>query len=214
MSRETGSACKKCRSLGRKLYLKGERCYNDEKCAYRRRSYAPGQQGQFSRKGGRGLTEFAVQLREKQRVRKMYSVSERQFRQYYLKAIQRKGITSDTILQMLERRLDNVVYRLGFAFSRAHARQLVRHRHIMINHRIVDIPSCLVDVDDVIEVKEASKKNQGIRDAANIASQRLRVPAWLESNPLELKGTVLELPDREKMGLDFEAHLLVEYYSR
>ena len=214
MSRETGPACKKCRSLGRKLYLKGERCYSEEKCAFRRRPYAPGQQGQFSRRGGRGATEFAVQLREKQRVRKIYNVPERQFRQYYLKAIRKKGITGETLFQFLERRLDNVVYRLGFAFSRAHARQLVRHRHIRANKKIVDIPSYSVKLNDVIEVKESSKKLQDIRDAANISSQRLRVPAWLESNPLELRGTVLELPSWEKMGLDFESHLLVEYYSR
>jgi small subunit ribosomal protein S4 len=144
----------------------------------------------------------------------MYSVPERQFRQYYLKAIRKKGITGEILFQLLERRLDNVVYRLGFAFSRAHARQLVRHRHILANKRIVDIPSYSVKLNDVIEVRESSKKLQEIRDAANIASQRLRVPAWLESNPLELKGSVLELPSWEKMGLDFEPHLLVEYYSR
>lgn len=213
MSRETGPSCKQCRALGKKLYLKGERCYNDEKCGVKRRAFPPGQQGQHRRRR-RNVTEFAIQLREKQRARRTYGVSERQFRGYNETAAKRKGITGELIFQSLERRLDNVVYRLGFASSRKQGRQLIRHRHILVNKRIVDIPSYLVRTDEVIEVKEKSKKVQTIRDAANSASQRLRVPGWLESNPLELRGTVLEMPDREKMDLDFEEHLIVEYYSR
>ncbi|MEW5947330.1 MAG: 30S ribosomal protein S4 [bacterium] len=213
MARDTRALCKQCRALGKKLFLKGERCYSDEKCAVKRRPTQPGQHGQMRRRG-RGVSEFAVQLREKQRARKTYGVSERQFARCYLKAVRRKGVTGEMLFQTLERRLDNVVYRLGFAFSRNHARQLVSHGHILVNKKTVDVPSFLVKVNDVIEVKSKSKKIQNVRDAANLASQRLRVPAWLESNPLELRGSVLELPDWAKMGLDFEDHLIVEYYSR
>ncbi|MFH1538442.1 MAG: 30S ribosomal protein S4 [bacterium] len=215
MSRETGPSCRQCRAVGKKLFLKGERCYNDEKCGVKRRAFPPGQHG--GQRGGRrrrGATEYAIQLREKQRARRTYGVSERQFGKYNDMAVKKKGITGELIFQALERRLDNVVYRLGFAASRKQARQLIRHRHFLVNKRILDIPSYLVKTDEVIEVKEKSKKVQTIRDAANSASQRLRVPAWLESNPLELRGSVLEMPVHEKMELDFEEHLIVEYYSR
>lgn len=198
-----------------KLFLKGERCYNDEKCGVKRRPFPPGQHG--GQRGGRrrkNVTEYAIQLREKQRARRMFGVTESQFSGYNAAAVQQKGVTGELMFQMLERRLDNVVYRLGLASSRKQARQLIRHRHILVNKKLVDIPSYLVKTDELIEVKERSKKVQAIRDSANSASQRLRVPGWLESNPLELRGTVLEMPVKEKMGLEFEDHLIVEYYSR
>lgn len=211
--RETGPSCKQCRALGRKLFLKGERCYIDDKCGVKRRAFPPGQHGQRTRRG-RGATEYAIQLREKQKARRMYGVSERQFSKYYEMATSKEGVTGELIFQSLERRLDNVMYRMGFAASRKQARQLIRHRHIMVNRKITDIPSFLVSPDDVIEVREKSKKIQAVRDSANSASQRFRVPGWLESNPLELRGTVLELPTKQKMEYDFEDHLIVEYYSR
>jgi small subunit ribosomal protein S4 len=199
--------------MGQKLYLKGERCYDDNKCAVKRRPYPPGHLGRFSRRDRRA-TEYAKQLKEKQKARFMYGVSERQFRNYYELASSRPGITGEILFQTLERRLDNVVYRLGFGGSRREARQIVRHRHVTVNGRIVDIPSFLVKPNDVIEIKDKSKKMQRVRDAANANAQGGRIPAWLESNVLEFKGTVLELPTREKMEIPVEDHLIVEFYSR
>lgn len=199
--------------MGQKLYLKGERCYDDNKCAVKRRPYPPGHQGRFSRRDRRA-TEYAKQLKEKQKARFMYGVSERQFRNYYELASSRPGITGEILFQTLERRLDNVVYRLGFGGSRREARQIVRHRHVTVNGRIVDIPSFLVKPNDIIEIKDKSKKMQRVRDAANANAQGGRIPAWLESNVLEFKGTVLELPTREKMEIPVEDHLIVEFYSR
>jgi len=213
MSRNTEPQCRQCRTVGMKLYLKGDRCYNDDKCALKRRSYPPGQQGRFSRRD-RNASEYSVQLREKQRARRMYGLSEAQFRSYYENAAKKRGITGEILFQTLERRLDNVVYRLGFGASRRAARQLVRHRHVKVNGRIVDIPSCLVNANDVVEIKESSKKLPGIRDAAESASRRGRIPAWLETNPLELKGTVLELPAGDKLEIPVADHLIVEFYSR
>ena len=213
MSRDRGPQCKQCRSVGQKLYLKGERCYDDNKCAFKRRSYPPGHLGRFSRRE-RSATEYATQLKEKQKARKMYGLNERQFRNYFRKAEKKTGITSEMLFQSLERRLDNVMYRMGFGASRRDARQIVRHRHVTVNGHIVDIPSYLVKTNDIIEIKPSSKKLQRIRDAANTASSGGRIPAWLEANPLELKGTVLELPTVEKMEIPVEDHLIVEYYSR
>lgn len=213
MARDRDPQCKQCRSAGMKLYLKGERCYNEDKCAYKRRSYPPGHLGRFSRRE-RNASEYAVQLREKQRARKIYGVSEKQFRRYYVLASGMRGITGEILFQLLERRLDNVVYRMGFGASRRSARQLVRHRHITVNGRIVDVPSYLVRAEDKIEVKESSKKNPEIRNAANNASVRSRIPAWIETNPLELRGTVLELPEGGKLEIPVEDHLIVEFYSR
>lgn len=213
MSRDTGPQCKQCRSANMKLFLKGERCYNDDKCGYKRRSYPPGQMGRFSRRE-RNASEYAVQLKEKQRARRMYGINEKQFHSYYERASQKKGVTGEILFQYLERRLDNVVYRMGFGSSRRMARQIVRHRHITVNGRIVDIPSFSVKSGDVIEVKEKSKKLQAIRDAANSASTRARIPAWIETNPIELKGTVLELPEGDKLEIPVQDHLIVEFYSR
>lgn len=213
MSKETGPQCKQCRSAGMKLYLKGDRCYKDDKCAFKRRSYPPGHLGRFSRRD-RNASEYSVQLREKQRARRMYGITETQFRRYYQYAARKRGITGEILFQTLERRLDNVVYRLGFAPSRRAARQLVRHRHIKVNGRIVDIPSFLVAENNKIEVKEKSKRIPGIRDAADSATRQKRIPAWLETNPLELKGAVLELPAGDKLQIPVEDHLIVEFYSR
>ena len=213
MSRDRDPQCKQCRSAGMKLYLKGERCYNEDKCAYKRRSYPPGHLGRFSRRE-RNTSEYGVQLREKQRARKIYGVSEKQFRKYYVIASKKRGITGEILFQLLETRLDNVVYRMGFGASRRAARQLVRHRHITVNGHIVDVPSYLVRAEDKIEVKESSKKNPEIRNAANSASVRSRIPAWLETNPLELRGTVLDLPEGSKLEIPVEDHLIVEFYSR
>ena len=213
MARETGPQCKQCRSAGMKLYLKGERCYNDDKCSVKKRSYPPGHLGRFSRRE-RNASEYAVQLREKQRARRMYGVSEKQFNKYYEQATKKKGITGMILFQLLERRLDNIVYRMGFGSSRRMGRQMVRHRHITVNGRIVDVPSYRVQANDVIEVKEKSKKIAEIRDSANSASVRARIPAWIETNPLELKGTVLEIPEGDKLEIPVEDHLIVEFYSR
>lgn len=199
--------------MGQKLYLKGDRCYDDNKCAVKKRAYPPGHLGRFSRRE-RGATEYAVQLKEKQKARKMYGMHERQFRNYFMKADSATGITGEQLFSMLERRLDNVVYRLGFGASRRGARQLVRHRHINVNGKLVDIPSFLVKSGDVIEVRQKTKKNVGVREAAHNATAGKRIPAWLETNPLELKGTVLELPTHEKMEIPIEDHLIVEFYSR
>lgn len=213
MARDREAQCKQCRSAGMKLYLKGERCYNDDKCGQKRRSYPPGHLGKFSRRD-RNASEYAVQLREKQRARRMYGVSEKQFHKYYELASAKRGITGEILFQLLEIRLDNVIYRLGFGKSRRHARQVVRHRHVLVNGKLVDIPSYLVKANDKIEIKESSKKIPEIREAANSASVRGRIPSWIETNPLELKGTILELPEGDKLEIPVEDHLIVEFYSR
>ncbi len=213
MARDRDAQCKQCRSAGMKLFLKGERCYNDDKCSFKRRSYPPGHLGRFSRRD-RNLSEYGIQLKEKQRARRMYGVSESQFEKYYKMAAKKRGITGEILFQTLERRLDNVIYRMGFGSSRRASRQIIRHRHVTVNGKIVDIPSYLLNVNDKIEIKESSKKMPIIRDSADSASRRGRIPAWLETNPIELKGTVLELPAGDKLDIPFEDHLIVEYYSR
>lgn len=213
MSRDTGPQCKQCRSLGMKLYLKGDRCNNDDKCGQKRRSYPPGHLGRFSRRD-RAASEYSVQLKEKQRARRIYGISETQFQRYYELAARKRGITGEILFQLLERRLDNVVYRMGFGASRRSSRQLVRHRHIKVNGRIVDVASYLVKANDLIEVKESSKKNPAIRESAHNSSTRGRIPAWIETNPLELKGTVLDLPAGDKLVIPVQDHLIVEFYSR
>jgi len=213
MSKDRGPQCKECRSAGMKLFLKGERCHIEDKCAFKRRPYPPGHLGRISRRD-RNASEFAIQLKEKQRARRMYGLSEMQFRRYYEYAAGRRGITGEILFQTLERRLDNVVYRLGFGHSRRGARQLVRHRHVKVNGKIVDIPSFLVSTNDKIEIKESSKKMAVVRDAADLASRRGRIPTWLETNPLELKGTVLDLPKGDKLDIEIQDHLIVEFYSR
>ncbi len=206
MARYTGPVCKLCRREGVKLYLKGEKCFTD-KCAITRRPFPPGQHGQ----GRRKLSEYGVQLREKQKARRTYGVMEGQFARYFEKAEKKQGVTGEVLLQTLERRLDNVVYRMGLASSRAEARQLVRHNHFAVNGRRVNIPSFLVKPGDVVEVREASRQKPRFKQMAQITSRL--VPAWLEVNSEALRGTVLRLPNRDEIDAPVQEQLIVEYYS-
>jgi small subunit ribosomal protein S4 len=208
MARYTGSVCRQCRREGAKLYLKGDRCYSD-KCAVTRRSFAPGQHGQ----GRKKLSEYGIQLREKQKARRIYGVLERQFRNYFEKADRQKGITGENLLRILERRLDNVVYRLGFGLSRSEARQLVRHGHFTVNGKKVNIPSFLVRPGDEIAVKETSKDSPKIKEMAE-ALRHKNPPAWLELQADQLRGRIATLPSREDIDLPVQEHLIVELYSR
>lgn len=208
MARYTGPVCRLCRREGMKLYLKGDRCYT-EKCGIDRRAYAPGQHGQ----GRKKVSEYGIQLREKQKTRRIYGVLERQFSNYFDKAERQGGITGENLLRMLERRLDNVVFRLGFADSRAEARQLVRHNHFTINGHKANIPSMLVDVGDVIDIKEKSRKSPKFQDLREIIKHK-NPPAWLELDGEQLTAKVVALPKREQIDVPVEEHLIVELYSR
>jgi len=208
VARYTASVCRLCRREGMKLFLKGDRCFKD-KCAFERRGYAPGQHGRRRTK----IQGYGVQLREKQKVKRMYGVLERQFRRYFAEATRSKGITGASLLQMLERRLDNVVYRLGFASSRAMARQLVGHGHFQIDGRKVDIPSSLVRVGAVISVRERSRKNEAIKSCLDTAAGR-GVPAWLELDREAFRGTVKQLPARDEIAIPIQEQLIVELYSK
>lgn len=208
MARIRGAVCRLCRREGMKLFLKGDRCYKD-KCAIERRGYAPGQHGRRRTK----VTGYGTQLREKQKVKRMYGVLETQFRNYFKKAARTKGITGEALLQFLEQRLDNVVHRIGFAASRPQARQLVANGHIRVNGRKVDIPSCLVKQGDEISVREKSRKNEFIRLSIETAKGR-GVPAWLELQAEAFKGRVLNLPTREDIVLPISEQLIVELYSK
>jgi small subunit ribosomal protein S4 len=192
-----------------KLFLKGERCFK-EKCAIERRGYPPGQHGQ--RRGRRSLN-YGPQLREKQKVKRIYGVLEAQFRRYFQEASRRKGVTGETLLVLLERRLDNVVYSLGFASSRAQARQLVRHGHVQVDGRKVTIPSFQVKVGQTISIKEGSRKNDFVRSAVESARGR-GIPEWLELEAESFRGTVRNLPSREDIKLPIQEQLIVELYSR
>lgn len=208
MARYTGPVCRLCRREGMKLYLKGERCYTD-KCAIDRRNYAPGQHGQRRSK----QSEYGSQLREKQKVRRVYGVLENQFNTYFKKADRQTGITGDNLLTTLERRLDNVVYRLGFADSRAQARQFVRHNHFTLNGSKANIPSMQLKVGDVIKLKEKSKDSAIIKEIVEGLGQKTP-PAWLELDVENLSGKVVALPNREDIDLPIQEHLIVELYSR
>ena len=208
MARYKDEQCRICRREGQKLFLKGCRCYSD-KCSVTRRNYAPGQHGQKKAK----LSEYGTQLREKQKTRSFYGVGEKQFRGYFEMASNKKGITGENLLQILESRLDNVVYRLGFGASRAQARQLVNHGQFAVNGQRVDIPSYLVKAGDVITVRENKKENGAIK--ANIEANSARpVPAWLELNNETLSGKVVRLASREDVDIPVEEHLIVELYSK
>ena len=208
MARYKDEQCRICRREGQKLFLKGSRCYSD-KCSISRRNYAPGQHGQKRAK----LSEYGTQLREKQKTKSYYGVGEKQFRGYFEMASNKKGITGDNLLQILESRLDNVVYRLGFGASRAQARQLVNHGQFAVNGQRVDIPSYLVKAGDVITVRENKKENGAIK--ANIEANSARpVPAWLELNNETLSGKVVRLASREDVDIPVEEHLIVELYSK
>ncbi len=208
MARYSGSVCRLCRREGLKLFLKGERCYTD-KCAIERRNYPPGQHGQARPK----FSEYSIQLREKQKLRRIYGVLEGQFRRYFEMADRAKGVTGETLLQLLERRLDNMVYRMGFATSRSEARQLVRHGHFSVNGRKVNIPSYLVKVGDVVVVTERSRKVGRIQEALELA-QRRGVPDWLEVTPDQFSGRVKSIPTRSDLTMPINEKLVVELYSK
>lgn len=210
MARYTGPICRLCRREGTKLFIKGERCYTT-KCAMakEKRAHPPGEHGIVRKK----ISQFGLQLREKQKLRRIYGVNERQFKNYFLSAEKQKGIAGENFLRMLERRLDNVVYRLGFATSRNQARQVVSHGHILVNNRKVNIPSYLVKPQDVVAIGSSSQQMVQIRDALEIAKSR-QIPRWLELDAENMKGTVASLPAREEIDTDVKEHLIVEFYSR
>ena len=208
MARYTGAVCRLCRREGLKLFLKGERCYTD-KCAIERRNYPPGEHGQARPK----FSEYSVQLREKQKLRRMYGVLEGQFRRYFAMADRAKGVTGETLLQLLERRLDNIVYRIGFATSRAEARQLVRHGHFRVNGRKVNVPSYLVRAGDTVTVRDRSQKVARIQESLELA-QRRGVPDWLEITPESFAGRVKALPARSDLTMPINEKLVVELYSK
>ena len=208
MSRYKDAQCRVCRREGCKLFLKGERCYSD-KCSVSRRNYAPGDHGQKKAK----LSEYGTQLREKQKTKSYYGVGEKQFRKYFVMASNKKGVTGENLLQILESRLDNVVYRLGFASSRAQARQLVNHGHFDVNGKKVDIASYLVKPGDVISVREIKKDTAIIKENVEANSAK-PVPAWLEKDAENLSGKVIRLASREDVDLAVEEHLIVELYSK
>ncbi|EOD01018.1 30S ribosomal protein S4 [Caldisalinibacter kiritimatiensis] len=207
MARYTGPVCRLCRREGQKLYLKGEKCYTD-KCPVTRRNYAPGQHGQMRKK----LTNHGIQLREKQKVRRYYGVSEVQFRKYFKMADKMDGITGENLLKVCEMRLDNVVYRLGLAASRKEARQLINHGHFTVNGKKVDVPSYLTSIGDVIEIKDKSKASPKFKGL--VESHRGNVPQWLEVDAENMQGKIIAEPRREDIEIPIEEHLIVEWYSK
>ena len=208
MSRYKDEQCRICRREGQKLFLKGSRCYTD-KCSITRRNYAPGEHGQ----GRKKISEYGTQLREKQKTKAFYGVGEKQFRKYFEMAENKRGITGEMLLQILESRLDNVVYRLGFGTSRAQARQLVNHGHFEVNGKKVDIPSYLIKAGDVISVRESKKDNKTIKENIEVNAAR-PVPEWLEKDAEKMQGKVIRLASREDVDLPVEEHLIVELYSK
>ena len=208
MARYIGPVCKQCRRENAKLFLKGERCYTD-KCSYDRRPYPPGVHGQRRAK----FTEYGVRMREKQKVRRIYGVVERQFRRYFEMADRQKGVTGENLLNTLERRLDSACFRLGLGATRTDARQLVRHKHIQVNGRTVNIPSFLLKPGDKITVREKSRQSGRIQSALEVAGRRESVD-WLEFDADNLTGTVKQMPTREAVTLPIEEQLIVEFYSR
>ena len=208
MSRYKDEQCRICRREGQKLFLKGSRCYSD-KCSVTRRNYAPGDHGQGKKK----LSEYGTQLREKQKTKSFYGVGEKQFRKYFEMAESKKGITGENLLQILESRLDNVIYRVGFGSSRAQARQLVNHGHFDVNGVKTDIPSYLVKPGDVITVRENKKDSKTLKENVEVNNAR-PIPEWLEKNNEKLEAKVLRLAAREDVDLPVEEHLIVELYSK
>jgi small subunit ribosomal protein S4 len=209
MARYIGPVCRLCRREDMKLFLKGDRCYTD-KCGYERRAYPPGQHGQSRRKKN---SDYGEQLREKQKVKRIYGVAERQFRGYYHKAVAMKGVTGENLLVLLERRMDNIVYRMGFASDHAEARQLVRHGHFTVNGRRVNIPSYLVRANDVVAVRESSKKIARIGDSLGAVDRR-GVPQWIELDKEKFTARVKSMPAREDFTLPIREQLIVELYSK
>jgi small subunit ribosomal protein S4 len=209
LARYNGSLCRLCRREDLKLFLKGDRCFGD-KCAFERRPYAPGQHGQ---RRGRKFSDYRLQLREKQKVKRIYGVLEKQFRGYYYHAERQKGITGINLLMLLECRLDNVVYRMGFAASRNQARQLVRHSHFMVNNRKVNIPSYRVSPGDVVEVREKSRETKQILDAMETVVRR-GIPSWMDLEKEKFRGVLKALPNREDLTMPIQEQLIVELYSK
>ena len=208
MARYTDPSCRLCRREGQKLFLKGERCYST-KCSMEKRSFPPGQHGQ----GRKKVSEYGLQLREKQKAKRFYGLQEAQFRNTFDKASRKTGITGENLLIMLETRLDNVVFRLGFASSRKEARQLVLHGHFRVNGNRVDIPSYLVDSGDLVAVMEKSREVALIKENAEVATAR-KAPEWLEFNAEKIEGKVLSLPSREQIDAPVTEQLVVEFYAR
>lgn len=208
MARYTGPSCRQCRREGEKLFLKGARCLT-EKCAFERRGYAPGQHGQTPRRRSVG---YATQLREKQKVKRIYGVLEEQFRNYFEKANRKKGVTGEALLVSLETRLDNIVYRLGFASSRKAGRQLVRHRHILVNGKIVDIPAYTVKPGEIISVKSKSRDNEHILQA--LKSSSAEELSWLRLDKVKMEGELLEIPQRASIPTTVQEQMVVELYSK
>ena len=207
MARYTGAVCKLCRREGKKLYLKGERCYTG-KCAVERRAYAPGQHGQSRKKA----TEYGLQLRAKQQAKRYYGIQEGQFYKYFLMAERKQGVTGENLLRICESRLDNVVYLLGWANSRAEARQLVTHGHYKVNGKKVNIPSYLIKAGDEIAIKDKSKESDKFK--ALLESDGRPVPQWLDLNAEAATAKIVALPDREQIATPVEEHLIVEFYSK
>ncbi|HBG93026.1 MAG: 30S ribosomal protein S4 [Nitrospirae bacterium GWF2_44_13] len=208
MARYTGPLCRVCRREGDKLFLKGDRCFT-EKCSVERRKYPPGQHGQRRTK----ISDYGIQLREKQKTRKSYGLFEKQFRIYFHEAERKKGPTGELLLQLLERRLDSAVFRMGFAINRREARQFITHGHFTVNGKAVSIPSYLVKAKDVIEVKEKSRKIPTLADNMSRLENR-GIPAWVEVDSASFKGKVLHIPSREEMQLPVQEQLIVELYSK
>lgn len=208
MARYTGAVCKLCRREGKKLFLKGDRCYTG-KCAVDRRSYAPGQHGQ----GRKKTSEYGMQLRAKQQARRYYGIQEGQFHKYFLMAERKQGMTGENLLRICESRLDNVVYLLGWASSRAEARQLTTHGHYLVNGKKVDIPSYLLKAGDVVSLREKSRDSEKFKAVLEANASR-PVPEWLDKNGDDLTAKVVKLPDREQIEVPVEEHLIVEFYSK
>ena len=209
MARYTGAVCKLCRREGKKLFLKGERCYTG-KCAIERRAYAPGQHGQSRKKA----TEYGLQLRAKQQAKRYYGIQESQFYKYFLMAERKQGVTGENLLRICESRLDNVVYLLGWANSRAEARQLVTHGHYKVNGKKVNIPSYLVKPGDVIAVREASRSSVKFSKLTGADAPLVTTPEWMERNKEALEGKILRMPERSDIEFEVEEHLIVELYSK
>jgi len=209
LARYSGAVCRQCRREKLKLYLKGDRCYSD-KCSFERRAFPPGQHGQARI---RKVSDYAIQLREKQKVRRIYGMLEGQFRRCFENAEKAKAVTGEYLLVLLERRLDNTLFRLGFASSRSQARQIVRHNHILVNGKKVNIPSYTVLINDVITVKEKSRQNSSINESLDAVVRR-GVPSWLELDRDNFKGVVKVLPDRQEISMPIQEQLIVELYSK
>jgi small subunit ribosomal protein S4 len=212
MARYRGPVCKLCRREGEKLFLKGARCFSP-KCSFERRGYPPGQHGKGSQFRRRRESDYTRQLRAKQKARRVYGILERQFRRYYEESLSRRGLTGLNLLQILESRLDNVVYRLGYADSRSQARIMVTHGHFVINNRRTDVPSMLVSQGDVVAVREGSRDRQYFKDMAALAEDK-NVPPWLSRDLKNLSGTVIRMPERSEIDSNLQEQLIVEYYSR